>query len=64
MTLDSDFSSRNYDVDTFITKYNLENTINNLLKIQKGEMKSYEFTIFGHEIMIEGKDDKVLVYTK
>lgn len=64
MTLDPDFLIENYDVDTFIDKYNLQTTVNNLLKIQKGGMKSHEFNIFGYDIMIEGKDDKVLVYTK
>ena len=64
MTLDANFLKENYDVDTFIDKYNLQTTVNNLLKIQKGEMESHEFNIFGYDIMMERKDNKILVYTK
>ena len=64
MTLDANFLKENYDVDTFIDKYNLQTTVNNLLKIQKGEMESHEFNIFGYDIIMERKDNKILVYTK
>ena len=64
MTLDANFLKENYDVDTFIDKYKLQTTVNNLLKIQKGEMESHEFNIFGYDIIMERKDNKILVYTK
>lgn len=64
MTLDPRFLNENYDINTFIRKYNLESTVDNLLKIQNNKINSYEFKIFGYEIMIERKDENILVYTK
>ena len=64
MTLDPSFLNENYDINTFIRKYNLESTVDNLLKIQNNKINSYEFKIFGYEIMIERKDENILVYTK